>query len=859
MVFRRRFALLVPLCVGWALSAQVSEETPGWFAFGMLATESLAGTPADVSFLNSGPAERRVAVRGAHFVDETGARMRFIGTNVTFSGAFPEKEMATRLADRMAQLGFNVLRFHHLDARDIWLPNQAGLDPEKLDRMDWFIAELKRNGIYTNMNLHVSRTYPGLAEMTQERAFRYGKIVDKFHEPYIVLQKEYARDLLDRVNPYTGQKLSEDPAVAFVELNNENTLLHLTSSSLAVMPGPLRESLEARWREWLAGRYASLAELRHAWTGDLVPLGEEMLQNADFAAGEEGWTLEGSQPGICELRFAETPEGVPAARVEMTEKGRVAWAYQLHQIGLAFTEGMPYTLRFRGRAEPARRVHVSLRFAEPPWTNLSRSVSIQLTPEWQEFELSSEVQGVRPELRQRLSFNLGDQPGVAEFAAVSLRPGNPPLELGPTVREVRDLPLPHDTWPTPAWADFRTFLIDTERDYVARLKRYLVEELGVKSLIVDSQASYGNLWGLHREATLSDYIDMHAYWQHPVFPGRPWDGNNWRIGNTSVVAAAPGRSTFERLSSYRLAGLPFSVSEYNHPAPNDHAAELFPLLAAYAAHQDWDALYQFTYGNNVDAYSTPRINGYFSLCHHSGQLVFAPLASLAFRLGLIPPASASATVTVPEPYLRRSLGHEFLAPEALVGAGVFSREDQVAARFALQFSPDGEEPSLAATPGTGADAFVWQREGERPRLLVNAPAARFAVGEIGGETLRLADLELTVRPVEGTWASFGLVAADGKPLAESGRALLALASRVENTGMEWDEERKTVGRNWGSPPVVALGLAADLVLPGNLRPRITALGPDGTPGATVPVTGGPGAWRATLDPSFKTLWYAIER
>lgn len=79
-----------------------------------------------------------------------------------------------------------------MDARDIWLPGQEGLDPEKLDRLHWFIAELKRNGIYTNLNLHVSRTYPGLQEMTSERAFRYGKIVDNFHDPYIDLQEQYA-------------------------------------------------------------------------------------------------------------------------------------------------------------------------------------------------------------------------------------------------------------------------------------------------------------------------------------------------------------------------------------------------------------------------------------------------------------------------------------------------------------------------------------------------------------------------------------------------------------------------------------------------------------------------------------------
>ena len=56
-------------------------------------------------------------------------------------------------------------------------------------------------------------------------------------------------------------------------------------------------------------------------------------------------------------------------------------------------------------------------------------------------------------------------------------------------------------------------------------KRFLREDLGVKAPICDTQANYGGLQGVYREATHSDFIDMHAYWQHPRFPGRPWDRN----------------------------------------------------------------------------------------------------------------------------------------------------------------------------------------------------------------------------------------------------------------------------------------------------------------------------------------------
>ena len=77
---------------------------------------------------------------------------------------------------------------------------------------------MKNNGIYSNINLHVSREYPGLPTALKYQ-FTYGKALDQFYEPFIQFQEQYARDLLGSFNPYTNCTLAKDPAVAFVELN----------------------------------------------------------------------------------------------------------------------------------------------------------------------------------------------------------------------------------------------------------------------------------------------------------------------------------------------------------------------------------------------------------------------------------------------------------------------------------------------------------------------------------------------------------------------------------------------------------------------------------------------------------------
>lgn len=854
------------LAAGSALQAQpaIGPETPGWFPFTLDPSRVAVDSPADASFLSAGPAARRITVRDGHFVDEQGQRVRFIGTNATFSAAFPEKEQAPAIAARMAQLGINVVRFHHLDARDIWLPGQKALDPAKLDRLDWFIHHLKQQGIYTNLNLHVSRTYPGMEALKDARAFRYGKVLDMFYPPFIDLQEQYARDLLDRVNPYTGLKLSQDPAVAFIELNNENTLLALGAnelSELAAAPA-LSESLRKQWAAWLAQRYPDLAAALAAWNVGAQPLGDEMLRNPRFEGDLSEWTLEGKAPGICEM--ARVADGGDSLHVTVSAPGKVAWAYQVHQIGLTLSEGATYTIHFRGRAEPARRVSVGLRLAEPPWTNLSPSREVSLMPAWSEHTLVCQVRGVTAAPKKRLSFNLGDQAGQVWLADASLRPGCEPYRL-PATQDLAAVPLPGAAAPDLCRVDFRRFLIDTERAYMSRLKGFLKERLGVKSLVVSSQASYGGYYGLRRESQLGDYVDMHAYWQHPSFPGKPWDSVNWNIGNTSMVAAADG-GNFARLSAYRHAGLPFTVSEYNHPAPNDHAAELFPLIASFGALQDWDAVYQFTYANASTTYGPGKIGGYFELCHHPGQVVFAPLAAVLFRQALVAPAATALTIDIPPAVLEARLAESFAGPEAVLDRQKLPLWAQLSHRFAVRTGPAVAGPALplpavGEAPAAGVLLECSQVRwlgGESPLFTVAAPAARVAVGRLGGKAVALGDITLNIGLPDGRWACAMLVATDGRPVADSARLLLAVVTRAENSGMVWDEKRRSVGRQWGTEPVMMEAVPFTLDGPG-AAPRVSALDVCGERAAAQSVASSAAGWRLTVPATTRSPWYALER
>ena len=126
-------------------------------------------SPADVSFLLDAPAGKNgfVRVRGGHLVKPDGTRLRLWGVHLTDwsrgSVLLPPKEDTPMWARTLARFGVNCVRLHFLD-----LDSPRGIigaggndsrsfDPQQLDRLDFLVSELKKRGIYVDLNLNVGR------------------------------------------------------------------------------------------------------------------------------------------------------------------------------------------------------------------------------------------------------------------------------------------------------------------------------------------------------------------------------------------------------------------------------------------------------------------------------------------------------------------------------------------------------------------------------------------------------------------------------------------------------------------------------------------------------------------------------
>ena len=253
----------------------------------------------NMSHLLAAPAGKdgRIRVEGGHFVNDKG-RFKLHATNLTGPANFPTHEEAERLAARLARFGINCVRLHYFDNSygTFMLPKEQGildesgetrrkLDPERRDRQDYLIAQFKKRGIYVNINLHVARQL-GVADGIPPGSGSMNKGSNLFYPPLIKLQKEYARELLSHVNPYTGMNYLKDPVVAVVELNNEEALWNTyRGGRLDSRDDVYGKCLKKLWSDWLVKKYGTTEKARAAWKLAEKPLpflDKFRIENGDY-------------------------------------------------------------------------------------------------------------------------------------------------------------------------------------------------------------------------------------------------------------------------------------------------------------------------------------------------------------------------------------------------------------------------------------------------------------------------------------------------------------------------------------------------------------------------------------------------
>ncbi|GAA4006094.1 hypothetical protein GCM10022211_18260 [Sphingomonas humi] len=646
---------------------------------------------ADARFLLDGPAGKHgfLQARDGHLYFPNNQRFRCWGVNLTGwaigSEEIPSHKDAETYAAALARLGVNCVRLHFIDRPDTVapirdggngstpgagpfthpprglirgdLPDSQHFNAEQLDRFDYWLAQLKQQGIYLDFNLNVGRVFkpgdgvPDVELLSPFKAFTY------FGPELVKLQKDFARQLLGHTNPYTKLRYADDPAVAIVEVLNENSLL------------------EFWMRNWFRGERV---------------------------------------PGGANVQLDMTPH------------------YQ------ALLTGM-YNQWLAKNRTPAQLAELR------------------------------RMAGVGP--GQPVPFmRRGDHPAA------------------PRLRFDSEL----------------AFVTQVEIDFHADFRRFLKDEVGVKVPIVptaDHTYFIANQ-PLMRTALKSDIVDSHVYWQHPAIYGR----------RNEPMVNAPDLSIIQKLARSATAGKPFMVSEVNHPFPSEYGSEMIPILASYAALQDWDGIFFYTFETKVGGEWKPMIGDHFDITLDPAKIAQMPAGSMLFLRGDV----AAARQVLTRSYSTEQISDAARMPRAEMPYYTPGFDKMIPLTHGSRVSCLDCKPTLPAplkpanpiVSDTGQLKWLTDR-GTNGLVTIDTPRSQGLVGFISANPhVQTRHLSAEIR---NRFATITLSSLDGKPINLSNSLLLTTTGKVENSGAQWDERRSML-TNWGTAPTVIEPITGYLTL-----------------------------------------------
>jgi hypothetical protein len=210
-----------------------AQDRTKWFEFYLPWNDS-SKTVTDMSAYLDAPAGKHGFLQvtpDGHFRFENKTETeRFVGVVNVAIANFPTKTEANIIAARMAKFGINLVRIHLMDVEGNYglfqnsAQNTLQISPDRLDKMDYFIKCLKDRGIYFNFCIHAGRIYKTGDGIDSPVKNDQSKYVTLFNKKIIDLQKDFAQKIIGHVNPYTKITYADDPAMANLELTNENSM-----------------------------------------------------------------------------------------------------------------------------------------------------------------------------------------------------------------------------------------------------------------------------------------------------------------------------------------------------------------------------------------------------------------------------------------------------------------------------------------------------------------------------------------------------------------------------------------------------------------------------------------------------------
>ena len=247
------------------IATEAAQESKGWFAFDPKPDSFDPTAATDLRFLNEKFAGENgfIGVKDGSFVhSNTGKPVRFWAVNGP--PADMKADELGKCARMLAKHGVNLVRIH-----GGYFNADGEVDPAKVQHAIRVVEAMKAEGIYTHFSIYFPLWLdpkPGNRWLQgyngKQHSFASLMFNPEFQEQY----RKWWTALLTTKSPATGKRLIDDPAVASLEMQNEDSFFFWTFSE-ANIPDPQLRMLERQFGDWLAKKHGSLDKALAGWNG----------------------------------------------------------------------------------------------------------------------------------------------------------------------------------------------------------------------------------------------------------------------------------------------------------------------------------------------------------------------------------------------------------------------------------------------------------------------------------------------------------------------------------------------------------------------------------------------------------------
>jgi hypothetical protein len=292
---------LVFVVINPVQSQHAPESNTGWYPF-TPSNDSEPGVIGMQSWLDA-PAGKHgfVQNRDDKLVFENGESVKFWGTNICSRLPYVSAEKADSFVHFVAKYGINAVRFHKFSWYAYHNNTSTEFNPELFERFDYFQAKLREKGIYYGWShIYGQRVMPD----DSSRLLAYSEIKNleypwahlngstsslvNFAPDLQQLSIDLTVNMLNHVNPHTGLRYADDPALAFIEFQNEDNIFWSAIGRALEQAPTYRALLCRQFSQWLKQKYGSQQELVKAWGQGTLSEGESLEKENIFPDPNHG-------------------------------------------------------------------------------------------------------------------------------------------------------------------------------------------------------------------------------------------------------------------------------------------------------------------------------------------------------------------------------------------------------------------------------------------------------------------------------------------------------------------------------------------------------------------------------------------